>query len=57
MVAPISWDLRLFLALAAAGWEGLGAHVERSVEVVERIKEEAARTGMDASPMTLRSRC
>jgi glutamate/tyrosine decarboxylase-like PLP-dependent enzyme len=31
--------LRLFLALAAAGWEGLGAHVERSVEVVDRIKE------------------
>jgi glutamate/tyrosine decarboxylase-like PLP-dependent enzyme len=31
--------LRLFLALAAAGWEGLGAHVERGVEVIERIKE------------------
>jgi len=31
--------LRLFLALAAAGWEGLGAHVERSVEVVDRVKE------------------
>ena len=30
--------LRLFLALAAAGWEGLGAHVERGVEVVERVK-------------------
>lgn len=30
--------LRLFLALAAAGWEGLGKHVERGVEVVERIK-------------------
>ncbi|MGO9991020.1 MAG: pyridoxal phosphate-dependent decarboxylase family protein [Steroidobacteraceae bacterium] len=30
--------LRLFLALGAAGWRGLGAHVERSVEVVERIK-------------------
>ena len=30
--------LRLFLALAAAGWEGLGQHVERGVEVVERIK-------------------
>src|SRR6202043_3996263 len=26
--------LRLFLSLAAAGWDGLGAHVERSVEVV-----------------------
>jgi glutamate/tyrosine decarboxylase-like PLP-dependent enzyme len=31
--------LRLFLALAAAGWEGLAAHVERSVEVVDRVKE------------------
>jgi aromatic-L-amino-acid/L-tryptophan decarboxylase len=31
--------LRLFLALAAGGWEGLGAHVERSVEVVDRVKE------------------
>jgi glutamate/tyrosine decarboxylase-like PLP-dependent enzyme len=31
--------LRLFLALAAAGWEGLGAHVERSAEVVDRVKE------------------
>jgi glutamate/tyrosine decarboxylase-like PLP-dependent enzyme len=37
--------LRLFLALAAAGWEGLGAHVERSVEVVERVKEELVRRG------------
>jgi glutamate/tyrosine decarboxylase-like PLP-dependent enzyme len=31
--------LRLFLALAAAGWEGLGAHVERGVEVIARVKE------------------
>ena len=31
--------LRLFLALASAGWEGLGAHVERSALVVEKIKE------------------
>jgi len=31
--------LRLFLALAAAGWEGLAAHVERSVQVVDRVKE------------------
>ena len=30
--------LRLFLALGVAGWRGVGAHVERSVEVVERIK-------------------
>jgi glutamate/tyrosine decarboxylase-like PLP-dependent enzyme len=31
--------LRLFLALTAAGWEGMGAHVERGVEVIERVKE------------------
>ena len=37
--------LRLFLALAAAGWEGLGAHVERSVEVMERTKELLVRSG------------
>ena len=37
--------LRLFLALASAGWEGLGAHVERSVEVVDRVKERLVRLG------------
>ena len=37
--------LRLFLSLAAAGWEGLGAHVERSVAVVERVKEGLVRLG------------
>jgi glutamate/tyrosine decarboxylase-like PLP-dependent enzyme len=37
--------LRLFLALATAGWEGLGAHVERSVEVVDRIKEKLISRG------------
>ena len=31
--------LRLFLALAAAGWEGLGAHVERGVAVIACVKE------------------
>jgi glutamate/tyrosine decarboxylase-like PLP-dependent enzyme len=30
--------LRLFLALASAGWEGLGAHVERGVAVIECVK-------------------
>jgi len=29
--------LRLFLSLAAAGWQGYGAHVERAVEVIEHI--------------------
>ena len=37
--------LRLFLALAAAGWEGLGAHVERSVLVMERAKERLLHLG------------
>jgi glutamate/tyrosine decarboxylase-like PLP-dependent enzyme len=37
--------LRLFLALAAAGWDGLGAHVERSVEVVDRVKERLVSLG------------
>jgi glutamate/tyrosine decarboxylase-like PLP-dependent enzyme len=37
--------LRLFLALAAAGWQGLGAHVERGVAVVERVKERLVALG------------
>jgi aromatic-L-amino-acid/L-tryptophan decarboxylase len=31
--------LRLFLALAVAGWRGYGAHVERAGEVIQRVKE------------------
>lgn len=30
--------LRLFVTLATAGWAGLAAHVERSIDVVERVK-------------------
>ena len=37
--------LRLFLALAAAGWEGLGAHVERGVEVVHQIEARLVASG------------
>jgi glutamate/tyrosine decarboxylase-like PLP-dependent enzyme len=37
--------LRLFLALAAAGWEGMAAHVERGVEVVARAKERLVTAG------------
>ncbi|HEX4150916.1 MAG TPA: pyridoxal-dependent decarboxylase [Steroidobacteraceae bacterium] len=40
--------LRLFLALAAAGWPGLGAHVERAVAVVERIRERLLALGWTA---------
>jgi glutamate/tyrosine decarboxylase-like PLP-dependent enzyme len=37
--------LRLFLALASAGWQGLGAHVDRSAEIAERIKERLLALG------------
>lgn len=37
--------LRLFLALATAGWEGLGAHVERGVEVIARVREKLLASG------------
>jgi glutamate/tyrosine decarboxylase-like PLP-dependent enzyme len=37
--------LRLFLALAAAGWQGMGAHVERAVEVIARIKAALLQAG------------
>lgn len=37
--------LRLFLTLAVAGWQGIGAHVERSVAVTEHIKERLTARG------------
>jgi glutamate/tyrosine decarboxylase-like PLP-dependent enzyme len=37
--------LRLFLALAAAGWQGYGAHVERAVQVIEGIGSRLAARG------------
>ena len=37
--------LRLFLSLAACGWEGLGAHVERSVAVIEALKTRLVARG------------
>jgi aromatic-L-amino-acid decarboxylase len=37
--------LRLFLTLATAGWEGLGAHVERGVEVIDSVKERLIASG------------
>ena len=37
--------LRLFLALAAAGWSGLGAHVERAVAVIARVREKLEALG------------
>lgn len=37
--------LRLFLSLAAAGWPGYGAHVERAVAVIDAVKRELVRLG------------
>lgn len=37
--------LRLYLALATAGWDGLGAHVERAVDVIEHIKRRLVSDG------------
>lgn len=37
--------LRLFLTLAVAGWSGLGAHVERAVEVIARVEERLLARG------------
>jgi glutamate/tyrosine decarboxylase-like PLP-dependent enzyme len=37
--------LRLFLELATAGWEGLGAHVERSCAVIDEVRRRLVATG------------
>jgi glutamate/tyrosine decarboxylase-like PLP-dependent enzyme len=37
--------LRLFITLETAGWRGLGEHVERSVEVAERLKKKLLHSG------------
>ncbi|TLZ51560.1 MAG: pyridoxal-dependent decarboxylase [Gammaproteobacteria bacterium] len=37
--------LRLFLSLAAGGWEGYAAHVERAAAVIERVKEGLSARG------------
>ncbi len=37
--------LRLFLSLAAAGWQGYGEHVERSIELMAFLKDELAKRG------------
>ncbi|MDB6042669.1 MAG: pyridoxal-dependent decarboxylase [Gammaproteobacteria bacterium] len=40
--------LRLFLSLAAAGWIGYGAHVERAVEVIAQVKSRLQARGWQA---------
>jgi aromatic-L-amino-acid decarboxylase len=37
--------LRLFLSLAAAGWSGYGAHVERAVAVTDRVRQRLQSRG------------
>jgi glutamate/tyrosine decarboxylase-like PLP-dependent enzyme len=48
--------LRLFLALAAAGWAGYGEHVERAIALMAALKEELAARGWSIandSPLAL----
>jgi aromatic-L-amino-acid decarboxylase len=40
--------LRLFLALACAGWEGYAAHVERAVQVIAIVKQQLLARGWRA---------
>jgi aromatic-L-amino-acid/L-tryptophan decarboxylase len=40
--------LRVFLSLATAGWGGYGAHVERAVEEISRIRERLLARGWTA---------
>ena len=49
--------LRLFLALAAAGWAGLGAHVERSVAVIGARPARRSMARGWRSPMLRSSPC
>jgi glutamate/tyrosine decarboxylase-like PLP-dependent enzyme len=37
--------LRLFLELASAGWDGLGAHVERSCAVIDQVRARLSAFG------------
>jgi glutamate/tyrosine decarboxylase-like PLP-dependent enzyme len=41
--------LRLFLSLAAVGWDGYGEHVERSVALTNLLKQELAAQGWIAA--------
>jgi aromatic-L-amino-acid decarboxylase len=48
--------LRLFLALAAAGWEGYATHVERAIGLMAILKEELEKRGWaiaNDSPLAL----
>jgi glutamate/tyrosine decarboxylase-like PLP-dependent enzyme len=41
--------LRLFLSLAAAGWQGYGTHVERSADLITHVKERLVARGWTAA--------
>jgi glutamate/tyrosine decarboxylase-like PLP-dependent enzyme len=48
--------LRLFVALAVAGWRGYAAHVERAVEVIDAVKAGLAARGwstLNDSPLAV----
>lgn len=48
--------LRLFLALAAAGWEGYAAHVERAVALIDEVRRRLQMhgwTARNASPLAV----
>ncbi len=48
--------LRLFLSLAAAGWQGYAAHVERAITLIAMLKEELEQRGWSIandSPLAL----
>jgi glutamate/tyrosine decarboxylase-like PLP-dependent enzyme len=48
--------LRLFLALAVAGWRGYAAHVEHAVEVIDQVKERLTARGwstLNDSPLAV----
>jgi len=49
-VTTMQWSrrflgLRLFLSLSAAGWAGYGEHVERSLKLIELLKEKLSARG------------
>jgi aromatic-L-amino-acid decarboxylase len=60
-VTTVQWSrrllgLRLFLSLAAAGWSGYAAHVERAIELAGTLKDELTARGwsiLNDSPLAV----
>lgn len=49
-ITSVQWSrrfagLRLFLSLAAAGWEGYGKHIEHALSLVDLLKEQLIERG------------